>query len=516
MNAAPHVGHLYTLVLTDILKRWRKVLGESDAQMLTGTDEHGIKIQKAAEKAGINTKIFCDENCEEFKKLVEVANIDHNYFIRTTDEDHKRAVEHAWRELNHRGYIYESKHEGWYSIGDETFVPESQVHLILDPKTGRKLMASMETGREVEWSSEVNYHFRLSEFKDKLLDFYKQNPDFVTPPSRMQEVISWVESGMEDLSISRPADRLSWGIPVPDDPSQTIYVWVDALMNYATRAGYPFVPGQESSRGWPPDVQVIGKDILRFHCVYWPAILMALDLPPPKRILSHAHWTMKKKKMSKSEGNVVNPFFAIDRFGTDTIRYYLAHEGGIVDDSSYDNSYIVRTYKHNLQNALGNLTSRVLRAKRWSVRSAVTSARDNTLPPPTKFDIDHLDRLNTIATTVSQRMESLDSRRALHEITDLINRSNEYMQKTAPWEMTRPDTDTIIYQLSESLRISGILLQPYIPTKAAQLLEMLGVSEEKRTIGFAVVGADYEYGEVSVGKKKKTGEGMLFPPIFEG
>ena len=420
VNAAPHVGHLYTLVVTDIYKRWRTVLGETDAQMLTGTDEHGIKIQKAAAVAGVDVKLFCDENCKHFKRLVKAANINHDYFIRTTDEDHKRAVENAWRELNHRGYIYEAKHEGWYSIGDETFYPESQVHLIMDPATGRKMMASMETGREVEWTAETNYHFKLSEFKEQLLKFYEDNPNFVTPSGRMKEVVQSVSTGLEDLSISRPTERLTWGIRVPDDESQTIYVWIDALMNYATRCGYPFVPGHESSNGWPPDLQVIGKDIMRFHCVYWPALLMALGLPLPKRILSHAHWTMMKKKMSKSEGNIVNPFFAIDRFGLDTIRYYLIHEGGIVDDSSYDNSFIVRAYKKGLQNGLGNLVSRLLRGKSWNIRRAIERAADKQLPPMERRDKEFRDHPRKLWYEVRDLMEDLNCRGALHLIMETV------------------------------------------------------------------------------------------------
>lgn len=449
VNAAPHVGHLYTLVLTDIYKRWQTVLGETNAEMLTGTDEHGIKIQKAAAKAGVDVKLFCDDNCEQFKKLVKAANIDHNYFIRTTDEDHKRAVEHAWRELQHRGYIYESKHEGWYAVGDETFYPEAQVHLIRDPATGRKLMASMETGREVEWTSETNYHFRLSAFKEKLLKLYEDNPEFVTPRSRLQEVIQSVVPGLEDLSISRPTERLTWGIRVPDDPSQTIYVWIDALMNYAVRAGYPFAPGQEDARGWPPDVQVIGKDIMRFHCVYWPALLMALGVPLPRRILSHAHWTMGKMKMSKSEGNVVNPFYAINRYGVDTIRYYLIHEGGIADDSNYENSLIVREYKKGLQGGLGNLVSRLVRGKRWNIRRAVERARDNNLPPMVDQDIQFRNIPETVSSHVESLMEALDCRGALHATIDTIHKVH-FLRRT-PTRMLTVYIDKRIHATSRSL-----------------------------------------------------------------
>lgn len=237
-------------------------------------------------------------------------------------------------------------------------------------------MASIETGKEVEWTSERNYHFRLSAFRDKLLAWYAEHPEWIVPRARMEDVVQQVEEKLEDLSISRPVDRLTWGIRVPNDPSQTIYVWLDALLNYATAAGYPFAPGKEASGGWPADVHVIGKDIIRFHCIYWPAFLMALDLPLPKRILTHAHWTLGKQKMAKSTGNVVNPFFALDRFGVDALRWFLVRDGGIVNDADYDNMHIVQRYKKSLQGGVGNLTSRIVRGKNWDVRRAVARYAD--------------------------------------------------------------------------------------------------------------------------------------------
>jgi methionyl-tRNA synthetase len=370
---APHVGHFYTMVLTDILKRWQVLKGR-EAILCTGTDEHGMKIQRAAAKSKTSPKEFCDSVSETFKTLASQANLSNDHFVRTTDADHKAAVEYFWFLLNEREYIYESKHEGWYCVSDETYYPESAIEKRLDPFTGRTFMASSETGKEVEWTSEKNYHFRLSAFKDQLLEFYEANPDFIVPRSRMQEVVKWVSEGLEDLSISRPVDRLTWGIRVPDDESQTIYVWLDALINYITKAGFPWAPGKETAGGWPADVQVIGKDIVRFHCIYWPAFLMAVGLQPPKQILTHAHWTLGKQKMAKSTGNVVNPFFAIERFGIDVMRYYLAYDGGIQDDSDYGNLFIVERYKKGLQGGLGNLVSRITRPKIWSVREAVEAA----------------------------------------------------------------------------------------------------------------------------------------------
>ena len=270
-----------------------------------------------------------------------------------------RQLRTSGRELNHAGYIYEADHNGWYCISDETFYPETQVQNILDPSTGDTKMVSIETGKEVEWTSETNYHFRLSAFQQPLLEHYTKHPESIVPKQRMTFITKEIESGLNDLSISRPSSRLSWGIQVPGDESQTIYVWLDALFNYLTMTGYPFADISDPAGIWPPDCQVIGKDIIRFHTIYWPAFLMALKLPLTKRFLSHAHWTMNNEKMSKSAGNGVNPFFAMDRYGVDTIRFYMAYNGGIVDDAMYENSRIAETYKHLLRDGLGNLLSRV-------------------------------------------------------------------------------------------------------------------------------------------------------------
>ncbi|KAI4250228.1 MAG: hypothetical protein L6R40_000401 [Gallowayella cf. fulva] len=415
VNAAPHIGHLYTLVLTDVLKRFQTLKGRK-AILCTGTDEHGMKIQRAAEKARQNVRAFCDANFKAFDVLAKAADIQYDHFIRTSEPDHRFAVQHFWLMLKHRDYIYESKHEGWYSVSDETFYPQSAVQLTLDPATGRKFMASQETGKEVEWTSEINYHFRLSTLRDRLLQHYADNPQFVEPSTRMQDVVQQVTDGLSDLSISRPVERLSWGIPVPDDTSQTIYVWLDALINYLTKANYPFqLPTQEHTAGWPADVHVIGKDIVRFHCIYWPAFLLALDLPLPKQIMTHAHWTLGREKMAKSTGNVVNPFFALERFGSDTMRYYLLFSGGIQNDSDYDNIYIIERYKR-LQGTLGNLVTRVIRGKGWDVRRAVKSGQTDDSADGQA----HRSRLRTLPSAVDAGMARLQPGAALKSILSVI------------------------------------------------------------------------------------------------
>ncbi|KAJ5096093.1 hypothetical protein NUU61_005449 [Penicillium alfredii] len=507
VNAAPHVGHLYTMVITDILKRWQVLLGNTNAQLLTGTDEHGMKIQQAAIQAGMDTQAFCDMNCRTFEALAKAANLDNDHFIRTTDPTHRDAVQYFWDMLKHRGYIYASKHEGWYSVSDETFYPQSQVQSSLDPSTGRKRMVSVETGKEVEWSSETNYHFRLSAFKDRLLELYKRQEQFMTPQTYTNSVINFVSSGLQDLSISRPVERLTWGIPVPGDDTQTIYVWLDALVNYLTKAGYPFPPGQENASIWPANVHVVGKDIARFHCVYWPAFLMALDLPLPRKVLVHGHWTMNREKMSKSTGNVVNPFFAIDRFGVDTMRFFLAYRGGLSDDADFDNAFIIRDYKKMLQGGMGNLANRTIGCARGKLRSHIIDAASGQLPPATPEDLDHQSMLEHTPSKVAEHMDGLNPRAALQETMSIIEKTNKYFHAAEPWK--GPEPQRVLYNVAESLRISGILLQPFMPSKADELLTLLRVDTDasKRAFSAAVYGKDPDYGE---GMKR----GILFPPLL--
>ncbi|TKA77597.1 hypothetical protein B0A55_03140 [Friedmanniomyces simplex] len=546
VNAAPHVGHMYTMILSDVLKRWQE-LKQRQSILVTGTDEHGMKIQQAAAKVGVPPKEFCDRGAEVFKDLAKRINISNDVFIRTTDQRHREAVEYAWQMLLEKGYIYESKHEGWYSVSDETFYPQPQVQLIVDPPTGRKIMVSIETGKEVEWTSERNYHFRLSAFRDKLLAFYAANPSFIVPRTRMEDVVSQVTASLGDLSISRPVERLTWGIRVPSDPSQTIYVWLDALLNYTTAAGYPFTPGCEMSGGWPADVQVVGKDIVRFHCIYWPAFLMALDLPLPKQVLTHAHWTLGRQKMAKSTGNVVNPFWALDRFGVDIMRWYLVHEGGITDDADYDNRFIIEKYKKHLQGGLGNLASRIMRGKGWDVRRAVQRyAHVKGEEHPAVSDGTDTDgrrvygRIRALPRQVDGHMKDLHPNRAVQALTKAVADMNGHLHQASPWtavtrlqviaadttgnemhelskagqspEDLEAEIERTIYLAAETLRLVGLMLQPFIPASAKRLLDMLGVSEERRTWEWCQMGKDDGYGTpmVELGKGE---QGVLFPRL---
>lgn len=370
---------MYSMVLADVLKRWHKLKGR-ESLLLTGTDEHGLKVQQAAAANDTLPMAWCDAQADKFRMLAAKANLANDFFIRTTDEDHKKAVQHFWFLLREKGLIYESKHEGYYCVSDETFYPESMLAKRINPVTGQVHLASIETGNAVEWTEEKNYHFRMTALKEPLLEFYQQHPTWINPKHRMREVVHWVTNNLEDLSISRPSNRLDWGIRVPGDETQTIYVWVDALINYLTKAGFPaWTSGQEMAGGWPADVHVIGKDILRFHGVYWPALLLAVDIPPPKQLLSHGHWTLNGKKMSKSLGNVVNPFHAVDRWGVDVMRFFMVYDGGIENDADYDNRFIVARYKKLLAGTVGNLLSRITRSKLWNVKEIVAASDVQTV-----------------------------------------------------------------------------------------------------------------------------------------
>ncbi|TKX25172.1 putative methionine--tRNA ligase [Elsinoe australis] len=534
------------MVLADVMKRWQVLRGR-EAILCTGTDEHGLKIQQAAQKAGVEPQAFCDRGAKVFKSLAQRANISYDHFVRTSDKSHKDAVEYAWTVLQERGYIYRSKHEGWYAVSDEAFYPDSAVHLILDPSTGRKLMVSKETNNEVQWSSEDNYHFRLSAFRDRLLEFYKENPTWITPAHRMKSVIAAVEEGLEDLSVSRPYERLKWAVRVPTDSSQSMYVWLDALLNYATKAGYPWPPGSQDQGFWPADIHVIGKDIVRFHCIYWPAFLMALDLPMPKKIMTHAHWTMDDRKMSKSIGNVVNPFWAMDRFSEEIMRYFLIHHGGLEDDSNYDNSYIVGRYKNDLQDRLGNLASRVIQSSVYEPKAAkeMYAGKADVLEKdclecqmevPERIRVAqnrevnwNMDKYRKMLTALPQsaneQFENMAPNKALHTIISSIFAANAFLQNHEPWKILKrlkkeKDMDPVerdllarrlsctLFLMLETLRIVGIMLQPFMPEKAGELLDMLQVEQGKRMFQDTQLCSDSTYCAESGDKVK-----LLFPPL---
>ncbi|KAK6511430.1 methionyl-tRNA synthetase [Arthrobotrys musiformis] len=507
VNAAPHIGHLYTTVLADVVKRWQELKGR-EARLCTGTDEYGLKIQQAAAVAGVNPKEFCDSGAETFKRLADTANISYDRFIRTTDPDHQTTVEHVWRVLRESGHISLKNHSGWYSISDEAFYPDSAVEKTLHVPTGKQILVSKETGKPVEWMSEENYHFNLSSMAPRLLEFYEKNPEWLVPNQRYERLKEEVKKGLEDLSISRPRERLQWGIPVPGDESQSIYVWLDALVNYLTFTGYPYTP--PSSTVWPADLQIIGKDIIRFHCIYWPAFLLAIGAEPPKRILSHAHWTMSKKKMSKSDGNVVDPFHAIKRWGVDAMRFYLCIDGGIVNDGDYSNQEIEDKYNKYLGSQIGSLVTRVCSAK-YSVSDAILCEREGgrgvELPEELKGMYERLryGKLEGVRERFDERMKKMDFSNAIREVLDVVAETHKYIHATQLWQDDKAALRSyMLYPAAEALRISGILLQPFMPQKMDKLLGLLKVGEDKRGWGDAVIGADFGYGIGASGTKERV------------
>ncbi|ROT43234.1 methionyl-tRNA synthetase [Sodiomyces alkalinus F11] len=524
VNASPHVGHMYSMVLADAIKRWHVLRGRK-ALLCTGTDEHGMKVQRAAAQQGIPSKEFCDSNAQKFRELAALCGMDNDFFVRTTDQDHIYAVQHFWFMLKENGYIYESKHSGWYCVSDECFYSETEIEKTAVPQTGKTIMASIASGNEVEWIEEKNYHFRMTALRDQLLRFYEENPDWIVPRAKMNEVVHWVKNNLEDLSISRPVSRLDWGIRVPDDPSQTIYVWVDALINYLTKAGFPaWAPGQEQRGGWPADVHVIGKDILRFHGVYWPALLMAVGIQPPKQLLSHAHWTLGKRKMSKSLGNVVNPFFAIERWGVDTMRYFMLRDGGIENDADYENSLVFARYEKDLRSMLGNTLSRITRSARWDVAEAVAWARAHEHKTGSRYRekgwAKLAEQVDATPRAMAAAMEEGGPNPgvAIRAAMELLAEANRYFASREPWDATKvPDAESrnkIVFHAAEAVRVAGILMQPFMPTKMAQLLDILGVQPDRRTFDHAVFRGDLDYGVRKEGGKLPKGKwAALFPPV---
>ncbi|KAL7795343.1 tRNA synthetases class I (M) domain-containing protein [Trichoderma ceciliae] len=521
VNAAPHIGHLYTMVLTDVIKRWQQLKGK-EAFLCTGTDEHGMKIQRAAMKHGMEPKEFCDGNSSKFRELVAASNISNDFFIRTTDQEHKEAVAQFWLHLKHATTeslgLYKGVHEGWYCVSDECFYPEDLVRPSIVPQTGKKIMVSTETDNEVEWIKEETWFFPLTKYKDALLRIYDENPGWIKPAHRMAEARDWIENHLEDLSVTRPATRLNWGVADPEDKDQTIYVWVDALINYITKAGYGsrWHSAKDDMGIWPANLQVIGKDILRFHTIYWPALLIALGLPVPKGFLCHNHWTMSNRKMSKSLGNVVNPFFAIQRWGIDPLRYFLMRNASLNKDMSYSNQLIGTVYMKELQANIGNLFYRIAKPKssaRWSTLEAVTAFRNGKL----NVWADIHDPSESMATYFSleghlaesplafgKEMDDYNTSGAIRVIFELLRETNRYVTDATPWDLVKIQSSEsrsllnwVIFNSAEALRIAGILLQPIMPTKASELLDALGVRSDRRTLEFAAKGRDADYGTES-------------------
>ncbi|PKY56699.1 hypothetical protein RhiirA4_549355 [Rhizophagus irregularis] len=492
VNAIPHIGHLYSAVIADSLKRYYELKGHK-VIFSTGTDEHGLKIKQSAEKSKMNPQEFCDQVSSKFKELFDIANISYTTFIRTTEQRHKDAVKYFWKCLMNNGFIYKGRYKGWYSVSDEAFYNTSHVQEIQNPDSKEKLMIATESGQSVEWTIEENYKFRLSEFQDKLKSWLEENPQVIMPINKFNEVKAWIDSGLSDLSISRPHSRLDWGVDVPEDSEQTVYVWLDALINYLTVTGFPWP--HDDMNGWPVDIHVIGKDILKFHAVYWPAFLMAANLPLPQKILAHSHWTMEKQKMSKSRGNVVDPIKVMNDYGVDTIRYYLMRDGGIADDGDYSDENIKVRYRKDLAGQLGNLVSRSI-SPALNPSSIVPSA-PKFLGEIAEKDANLYYKLQSLPDLVDKHFQNMEFGKGLSFIFDAIAEANKYFTDNEPWKLKndknqKEAVNNILFYSVETVRISGILLQPVMPTKMSELLDRLGIQKDQRTWEYARFGRGWD------------------------
>ncbi len=458
VNDLPHIGHIYTTVMADIFARYNRLAGRR-VYFLTGTDEHGQKIERAAKEQGIAPKALADRVVERYHQLWKVLEISHDDFIRTTEDRHQRAVHEMIRRMAERGDIYKGSYTGWYCAGCEAFYPETQ---LVEGKCP-------DQGHPVERLSEPSYFFRLSAYQDRLLQWYRDNPECIQPRSRHNEVVRFVKGGLHDLSVSRTSIR--WGIPWPGDPEHVVYVWLDALTNYVSALGFGSEDTALFDRFWPADVHLVGKDILRFHCVYWPAFLMSAGLPLPRVVFGHGWWKRGESKMSKSFGNVVRPDPHIRRFGPDAVRYFLAREMTFGADASFSDEAFVERYNADLANHLGNAASRTLSMIGRFLGGTVPAAGSEE--PVVSAVRDAVDKYH-------RRMQGHEPHRALEAVWAMLATLNGFIQERQPWaiarggEAARPELEAVLGTAAECLRITSILVEPFMPATARALREGLG------------------------------------------
>lgn len=463
-NGVPHIGHAYEYIATDVIARFKRLDG-FDVMFLTGTDEHGLKMQQTAVKEGIDVVDLAARNSDAFEELDKALGISHDRFIRTTDEDHHAASKELWRRMEANGDIYLDAFSGWYSVRDEAFYTEAETTVADD---GTRV--ATETNTPVEWTEEASYFFRLSAYQDKLLALYDAQPDFIAPVSRRNEIVNFVKGGLRDLSISRTT--FDWGIQVPNDPEHVMYVWVDALTNYITGVGYPDTESAKYQKYWPADLHIIGKDITRFHTVFWPAFLMSAGVELPKRVFVHGFLNNKGEKMSKSVGNVVDPFALVEEFGLDSLRFFLLREVSFGQDGSYSAEAIVTRMNADLSNELGNLAQRSL--------TMVAKNCDAVVPTPGEFtaeDSAMLARADELLEICRREFDVQALHSAVEAIWSVLGETNRYFSQQEPWVLRKTDPArmaTVLYVTMEVLRIVGILVQPIMPDSAARILELLG------------------------------------------
>jgi len=466
-SGKPHMGHAYSSIVADIFARFKRLEGYK-VLFLTGTDEHGQKIQKEAKKNNKEPKIFCDELSETFRSLTKTLNLSNDDFIRTTEKRHYKSVIDIWNRLVRSGDIYLDKYSGWYSVSDEAFYDEDEIEI----KNGKKISKS--SGSPVEWLEEESYFFKLSSWSQKLLEFYKKNPYFILPNSRKNEVVKFVEKGLKDLSISRTS--FTWGIPVPKDEKHVIYVWLDALTNYISALNYPNTEDQKYKSFWPADVHIIGKDILRFHAVFWPAFLLAAKLPLPKRVFGHGWILSDDKKMSKSLGNILDPLDIIAKYGIDQLRYYLVKEVSLGNDGSISLENLKNCINNDLANNYGNLCQRVF--------SFIKKNCDNRIPFSSKLKNSDKKLLNDLKNSLPKLISLMNKQELNEYIKTVVGFSfdaNKYFNDSEPWAVKKNDPErmnAILFTIVEQIKNISILLNPIIPSATNKVLAMINISTE--------------------------------------
>ena len=466
-SAKPHMGHAYTSIIADFFARFKRIQGEK-VFFLTGTDEHGQKIQRAAEKKNMEPKEFCDEISKTFFDLSKTLNLSNDDFIRTTEERHKKSVAHLWNILEKKNEIYLSKYSGWYSVSDEAFYSEDEI----ESKDNKKL--SKISGSQVEWVEEESFFFKLSKWQEPLLKFYKENPDFILPESRRNEVISFVKNGLKDLSISRKS--FSWGIKVPSNKDHVIYVWLDALTNYISALNYPNIDDKLYKSFWPATLHIIGKDILRFHAVYWPAFLLAANIKPPQRVYGHGWILSGEEKMSKSKGNILDPIEIIKTYGLDPLRYYLIKEVSFGNDGTISQDKLENCINSDLANNYGNLCQRVI--------SFIEKNLDLKIPKEYKFNNEDYNVLKIYEKSYEKLVKSIDYQNInfyVNFIQEQLFAANKYFNDQEPWKKKDDNIrlNTILYVSLELIRKISIMLYPIIPNSSLKALKIFSLSEDK-------------------------------------